>query len=146
MVLVAPPDAGRGRRRVPRRRAGLARVRALGPAAGAGGRVVRRPGGGSPRNPRCPLRSKVILLFFRIAVVSSWVWSWLGKFFLGSCWFSTSVRLVTVSLSDMILRLARWVDRNHVRMFRHGYMFWRIWNVHLKRYAKIFLEKILWMK
>ena len=123
MVLVTPPDAGRGRRRVPRRRAGLARVRALGPAAGAGGGVVRRPGGGSPRNPRCPLRSQGNTAFF---LESLWFLGlvWIGDFFfLGSCWFSTSVRLVTVSLSDMILRLARWVDRNHVRMFRHGYMF-----------------------
>jgi pimeloyl-ACP methyl ester carboxylesterase len=44
---------------------------------------------------------KVILIFVRIAVASSWVWSWLRKFLVGSCWLSTSVRLVTVSLSDM---------------------------------------------
>ena len=43
LVLVAPPDGSRGRRRVPRRHAGLARLRALRPAAGGGGGVVRRP-------------------------------------------------------------------------------------------------------
>ena len=64
MVLVAPPDAGRGRCRVPCRRAGLATVRALGPAAGARGGVVRRPGGGSPRNPRCSLHSQGNTAFF----------------------------------------------------------------------------------
>jgi hypothetical protein len=37
MVLVAPPDAGRGRGGVPRHRAGLPRVRPVRPAAGGRG-------------------------------------------------------------------------------------------------------------
>jgi hypothetical protein len=53
MILVAPPDAGRGRCRVPRHRVGLARVRAVRPAAGARGGFLgrrRRRRAGHPRH------------------------------------------------------------------------------------------------
>ena len=42
----------------------LAWVRALGPATGAGGGVVQRPGGGSPRHPDALSIPKVALPFW----------------------------------------------------------------------------------
>ena len=60
MVLVAPPDAGRGRGGVPRHRAGLPRVRAVRPAAGERGGLLGlgRPRRGRALHPRRALHPK----------------------------------------------------------------------------------------